>query len=161
MNTAAFLLLLSTAPALAPNGLPLDWEPLTFPKIPAHTTYEWSASSSAIHAVAVKAASGLIFRHQGPVADTPILRWRWKISGTILGGDEHEKSGDDYAARLYITFKYEPSRVGLATRLKYGAVKAIRGEYPPPYAGIALMTDTDNTGGSAEAWYADVTLSGR
>jgi hypothetical protein len=222
VSTAALFVLLSTAPAFAPGGLPVNWEPLHFPKIPAHTTYEWSASSSAIHAVAVKSGSGLIFRHQGPVVDAPILRWRWKVAGTILTGDEHEKAGDDYAARVYITFKYEPSRVGLATRLKYSAVKAIRGEYPPhnaiayiwanklasgesapspytkrvmmvavrsgssaagewrseernvledyrrlfgedppPYAGIALMTDTDNTGGSAEAWYADVTLSGR
>ncbi|MDD5301902.1 MAG: DUF3047 domain-containing protein [Elusimicrobia bacterium] len=222
MIPAALFVLLSTAPALAPNGLPQNWEPLSFPKVPAHTTYEWSASSSAIHAVAAKSASGLIFRHRGPVAQAPILRWRWKVAGTILKGDEREKAGDDYAARVYITFKYEPSRVGLATRLKYGAIKALRGEYPPhnaityiwanklaagedapspytkrvmmvavrsgnsgagewrseerdvladyrrlfgsdppPYEGIALMTDADDTGGAAEAWYADVTLSGR
>lgn len=222
MNTAALFVLLSTAPVFAPSGLPLNWEPLTFPKVTAHTTYEWSASSSAIHAVAVKAASGLIFRHEGPVTEAPILRWRWKIAGTIPKGNERNKAGDDYAARVYITFKYDASRVGLATRLKYGAVKALRGEYPPhnaisyiwanklysgesapspytkrimmvsvrsgdsaagewrseerniladyrrlfgedppPYTGIALMTDTDNTGGSAEAWYADITLSAR
>ena len=222
MNAAALFVLLSTTPALAPNGLPVSWETLSFPKIKAHTTYEWSTSSMAIHAVAAESASGLIYRHLGHVADAPILRWRWKVAGTITNGDEREKSGDDYAARVYITFKYEPSRVGLATRLKYGAVKAIRGEYPPhnaiayiwanklvvgedapspytkrvrmvavrsgdsaagewrteernvledyrrlfgedppPYAGIALMTDTDNTGGSAEAWYSDLTLSDR
>jgi hypothetical protein len=222
MNTASLLVLLSTAPLLAPSGLPAGWEPLTFPKIPAHTTYEWSASSSALHAVSAGAASGLIHRHQAPVADAPILRWRWKISGTIPNGDERSKKGDDYPARLYITFKYEPSRVSLGTRLKYGAVKTLRGEYPPhnaiayiwanklaagesapspytdrvmmvavrsgdsaagewrseerdvladyrrlfgsdppPFAGIALMTDADNTGGRAEAWYADVTLGSR
>lgn len=222
MNAAALFVLLSTTPVLAPNGLPVNWEPLSFPKIKAQTTYEWSPSSTAIHAVAVKSASGLIYRHKGSVADAPILRWRWKVAGTILNGDEREKSGDDYAARVYITFQYEPSRVGLATRLKYGAVKAIRGEYPPhnaiayiwanklavgedvpspytkrvrmvavrsgdsaagewrteernvledyrrlfgedppPYAGIALMTDTDNTAGTVEAWYSDLTLSGR
>lgn len=215
MNAAALVVLLSTA---APQG----WEPLTFPKIPAHTAYEWSASSSAIHAKSDKSASGLVFRHGGAVAETPVLRWRWKIAGTVPGGDEKHKSGDDYAARVYVTFKYEPSRVGVTTRLKYAAVKAVRGELPPhnaiayiwanklaagesapspytkrvmmvaarsgndaagqwrseerdvladyrrlfgeeppPYAGIALMTDTDNTGASAEAWYADVTLSGR
>ncbi|MCM2305411.1 MAG: DUF3047 domain-containing protein [Elusimicrobia bacterium] len=222
MNAEALFVLLSTAPLLAPNGLPRSWEPLAFPKIPARTAYEWSASSSAVHAVAARSASGLIFRHQGPVAAAPVLRWRWKVAGTLAKGDERRKDGDDYAARVYITFKYEPSRAGLATRLKYGAVKALRGEYPPhnaiayiwanklaagesapspytdrvmmvavrsgdsaagewrseerdvledyrrlfgedppPYAGIALMTDADNTGGRAEAWYADVTLSGR
>ncbi len=222
MNPAALFVLLSTAPAFGPGGFPANWEPLFFPKIKAHTAYEWSASSAAIHATAVESASGLVFRHQGPVADAPVLRWRWKVAGTIPKGDERAKKGDDYAARVYITFKYEPSRVGLATRLKYGAVKALRGEYPPhhaisyiwanklaagesapspytkrvmmvavrsgdsaagewraeernvledyrrlfgedppPYAGIALMTDTDDTEGSAEAWYADVTLGGR
>lgn len=34
-------------------------------------------------------------------------------------------------------------------------------EEPPPYAGVALMTDADDTGGRAEAWYADVTLAPR
>jgi len=33
------------------------------------------------------------------------------------------------------------------------------GEAPGPLIGIALMTDTDNTGGSAEAWYGDVALT--
>lgn len=222
MSPSAFLVLLSSASALAPGGLPAGWEPLSFPKIKAATAYEWSAASSAVHAVAESSASGLVFRHQGPVAASPILRWRWKISGVIEKGDERSRKGDDYAARVYVTFKYEPARVGLASRLKYRAVKALRGEYPPrnaisyiwanklpegasapspytgevmmlavrsggsaagqwraeernvledyrrlfkeeppPYAGVALMTDSDDTGGRAEAWYADVTLAPR
>lgn len=222
MSPAALLVLLSTASAVSPNGLPERWEPLDFPKIKAHTAYAWSPSSGAVHARAAASASGLVYRHRGAVADAPVLRWRWKIAGILPKGDERSKAGDDYAARVYITFRYEPSRVGLATRLKYGAVKALRGEYPPhdaiayiwanklaagesapspytdrvrmvavrsgdsaagewrseerdvledyrrlfgsdppPYAGIALMTDADDTGGAAEAWYADVTLGGR
>lgn len=222
MSPAALLVLLSTAPVLAPGGLPAGWEPLDFPKVKARTAYEWSASSAALHATAAASASGLIYRHRGAVAEAPVLRWRWKIAGTLPRGDERRKSGDDYAARVYVTFRYEPSRVGLATRLKYGAIKALRGEYPPhnaisyiwanrlaagesapspytsrvmmvaarsgdaaagewraeernvledyrrlfgseppPYAGIALMTDADDTRGSAEAWYADVTLGAR
>lgn len=222
MSPAALLVLLSTAPALAPGGLPAGWEPLRFSKIPAATVYEWSPSSSALHAKADKSASGLVYRHEGAVADAPFLSWRWKIAGTLPKGDERAKKGDDYAARVYVTFKYEPSRVSLATRLKYAAVKTLRGEHPPhnaiayiwanklpagesapspytgrvmmvavrsgaagagewkeerrnvledyrrlfdeeppPYAGIAVMTDADDTGGSAEAWYSAVTLSGR
>jgi len=222
MNEAFLLVLLSSAPALGPNGLPVSWDELAFPKVKARTAYEWSASSAALHATADGSASGLVFRHQGAVADAPVLRWRWKIAATLPKGDEREKRGDDYAARVYVTFKYEPSRAGLATRLKYAAIKAVRGEYPPhdaiayiwanklaageavhspytkrvmmvaarsgesaagewrsekrnvledyrrlfgkeppPYAGIALMTDADDTRGAAEAWYADVVLSAR
>jgi len=32
---------------------------------------------------------------------------------------------------------------------------------PPQLLGLAIMTDTDNTGGKAEAWYADINLSGK
>lgn len=35
------------------------------------------------------------------------------------------------------------------------------GEDPPPISGIAVMTDTDNTGASAEAWYGDIQLRAR
>jgi hypothetical protein len=29
----------------------------------------------------------------------------------------------------------------------------------PPITGIAIMTDTDNTGESVTAWYGDITLT--
>jgi hypothetical protein len=221
VNASTFLVLLSSSPLLGANGLPANWEPLRFPK-KAPTAYEWAASSAAIHAVADKSASGLIYRHIGAVAWTPVLRWRWMITDTVPGGDERRKSGDDYAARVYVGFKYDPKLAPLTTRLKYAAIKAVRGEYPPynaivyiwanklaagedvpspytkrvkmvavrsgnsgagewrseerdvladyrrlfgseppPYSGIAIMTDADDTKGAAEAWYADVTLSER
>jgi hypothetical protein len=31
-------------------------------------------------------------------------------------------------------------------------------EEPPPVSGIAVMTDTDQTGESATAWYGDIEL---
>jgi hypothetical protein len=221
VNGAALAVLLSTAPALAPDGLPAGWEAVSFGKRPA-TSYEWSAADSAIHAVADKSASGLIVRFSRPVAETPVLRWRWKVAKTLPQGDERRKSGDDYAARVYVAFLYEPSRVSAGTRLKYGLAKRLKGEYPPhaainyiwanklpkgesvpnaytdrvmmvavrsgdgeagewrseerdvledyrrlygeeppPYAGVAVMTDADDTKGRAEAWYAGLTLSAR
>ncbi len=33
------------------------------------------------------------------------------------------------------------------------------GAHPPPLAGIMIMSDTDNTMSSAQAWYADISLS--
>ena len=32
------------------------------------------------------------------------------------------------------------------------------GEEPPPLAGVAIMTDSDDTQGSARAWYGDIWL---
>ncbi len=219
MNAAALTVLLSSAPLLAPSGLPAGWEPLSFAKRPP-TSYAWSAADQALHAKASASASGLIVRLKRPVAEAPVLRWRWKIARVLPKGDETRKAGDDYAARVYVAFVYDPARAGAGTRFKYGLAKKLRGEYPPhaainyiwanklpkgasapnaysdrvvmvaarsgdaeagqwrseerdvladyrrlfgedppPYSGIAVMTDADDTGGEAEAWYADITLS--
>ncbi len=40
----------------------------------------------------------------------------------------------------------------------YQDYRKIFGEAPPQVGAIALMTDTDNTGGQARAWYADIRL---
>ncbi|NJC88069.1 MAG: DUF3047 domain-containing protein [Desulfuromonas sp.] len=37
--------------------------------------------------------------------------------------------------------------------------RRVFGEEPPRAGGIAIMTDTDNTGAEATAWYGDITLS--
>jgi hypothetical protein len=39
--------------------------------------------------------------------------------------------------------------------------RAAFGEEPPPLSGIAIMTDTDNTGENALAWYGNITLARR
>lgn len=222
MNAAALMILLSSAPVLTPTGLPAGWEPLAFPRISSHTLYEWDASSRALHARADRSASGLIYRLERPVVEAPVLRWRWRIAKTLIKGDERRKSGDDYAARVYVAFVYEPSRAGRLKRVKNRLIKTLKGDYPPqaaisyvwanklaagrsapspyskrvmmvavrsgddgaeewrseernvledyrrlfgsdppPYAGVAVMTDADDTQESAEAWYADISLSAR
>jgi hypothetical protein len=39
--------------------------------------------------------------------------------------------------------------------------RAAFGEEPPPFSGVAIMTDADNTGDRASAWYGDVSLDRR
>ena len=39
--------------------------------------------------------------------------------------------------------------------------RAAFGEHPPPIAGVALMTEADNTGEAATADYGDIALSPR
>ena len=44
----------------------------------------------------------------------------------------------------------------------FALTRVFRGsEEPPPIAGVALMTDADNTGEAVTAWYGDITLSPR
>ena len=41
------------------------------------------------------------------------------------------KAGDDYPARLYITFEYDSSKVGFFEKVKYETIKLVYGQYPP------------------------------
>ena len=43
----------------------------------------------------------------------------------------------------------------------YEDYKRAFGEEPPMISGVAIMTDTDNTGESAEAYYGDIVLKKR
>ena len=210
--------------AMAPGGLPAGWAPLTFRNIAAHTRYVLVAEGGAtvLRADSKGEASGLVRRFADGEVDlraTPILRWRWKVSNLIQGADIGRKEGDDYPARVYVLFRYDPARASVAMRAQYALARTVFGEAPPhatlnyvwdgrapagtmqpnaytsrammlvvesgaarvglwvqaernvledyrrafgedppPVAGIAVMTDTDQTGEGVTAWYGDIGL---
>ncbi len=118
------------------DGLPQGWEPVTFDGIERHTRYSVRSDDGNrfLHAASVSAASGLAREVSVDIKEHPILTWRWRIRRTLPKGNARKKSGDDYAARIYVNFKYDPSQVGVFTRLKYSLAKKKRGEYPPLHA---------------------------
>jgi len=144
-------------------------------------------------------ASGLFFPREYDLRDYPILSWRWKISAPVPGGDETRKSGDDYAARVYVIFPhwlffktrsinyiwanrlpqgehlpnpFTGNAIMLAVesgganagrwmterRNVYEDYRRLFGEEPPRVGAIAVMTDTDNTGAEATAYYDDICI---
>ncbi len=201
------------------ENLPDGWEPLIFKKIKSHTRYTMVETDGtvAVKAESMAAASGLIRKIRiGPV-EYPVVTWRWKVMNVLKKGDVTKKEGDDYPARLYITFEYDPSKLSFWDRTKYKAARLLYGEYPPTGAlnyiwgsnasigtvtpnpftdrammivvesgeeklnqwiqekrniledyrkafgsdppaisGVAIMTDTDNTGESAVAYFGDI-----
>jgi hypothetical protein len=129
--------------APAANGLPAGWRPLTFRNIPSHTRYtlvregeEW-----VVRAESKASASGLIYPLGADARRTPILRWRWKVENLLAKSDVTRKEGDDYPARIYVAFAYDPKRAGFAQRLRYEAARLIYGEYPP-HAGLSYIWES-------------------
>ncbi len=58
---------------------------------------------TALKAVSQSSASGLIKKIRIDLEKFPILNWRWRIENRLAGTfDEKQKSGDDYAARIYV-----------------------------------------------------------
>ncbi len=114
------------------TALPDGWKPLTFKKIPKHTAYEVvkDGDVTIVKAVSEASASGLI----KPVAidpkEYPLVRWRWKIDNVLEHSDVALKEGDDFPARLYITFEYDRDKVSFSKMLKYKAGRALFGDIP-------------------------------
>jgi hypothetical protein len=110
-----------------------DWEPLTFPKIKAHSTYtlDREGDNNILKAESRASASGLIHRKTFNLHETPRVRWRWKVVKLSDQGNPKLKSADDYPIRIYVMFLYDPAHASLGDRLIYNAAKAIYGKYPP------------------------------
>jgi len=201
------------------NTLPAGWKLLTFKKIERHTAYTLvkDGNTVVVKAVAESSASGLVREIKINPQEYPIAQWRWKVSNILKKGDVHRTEGDDYPARIYITFEYDTSKLGFFEKTKFEMIKLLYGQYPPigainyiweskapkgtmipnPYtdrvimivvesggeklnqwvseernlyedykkafgkeppmiSGVAIMTDTDNTGESATAYYGDI-----
>ena len=115
------------------GAFPDSWEPLTFEKIAKHTEYSLVDDNGTVVVKAVSrgSASGLVRAVDIDPMRYPVLEWRWKVENILKKGDVTRKDGDDYPARLYVTFRYDPSKVGFFERAKYEAIRMARGEYPP------------------------------
>lgn len=113
--------------------LPDGWQPLTFKKIKNHTNYSLvkEGATVVIKAQSRSAASGLIRKIKIDPTEYPIITWRWKIANILARGDVAQKSGDDYPARLYITFQYDRDGLSFAEKVRYEAARLFYGEYPP------------------------------
>lgn len=201
--------------------LPAPWQPLHFKDIPRHTQYELVSRDglTVLEARAERSASGFARPLDVDPKEYPILRWRWKVANLIEKSNPRRKSGDDYPARLYLTFRRDPSALGpldrawaALGRTLYGVEPPFAGinyvweralpkesilpnaytdrvrmivvesgpdrvgqwvseernvyeDYrrafgtdPPMISGLALMTDADNTGEAATAWYGDISF---
>ncbi len=117
-----------------PGGrLPDGWKPLTFEKIPNHTQYELvkDGEKTVIKSTSQRSSSGLTREILIDPKEYPVIQWRWKVNNILKNGDMTKKSGDDYPARIYITFQYDSRKVGFFEQAKYETAKLLYGQYPP------------------------------
>lgn len=164
-------------------------------------------------------AAGAI-AHVLDIPASTTLSWRWKVDRSVAKGDLSKKSGDDFAARVYVFFDMPRSQLSWMQRLRLGVAghslghsiptaalcyvwdnshpvgtiapnaftglvrtivlqsgnadagtwqsqqrnlaadfRAAFGHAAPRVTGIALASDTDNTGGHVKAWFGDLMLA--
>ncbi len=103
------------------------------------------------------AASGLFHEQRIDLQKTPVMNWRWRIENRLGNIDEQSKSGDDFAARVYVV---------VSGGLVFWNTKAINyvwastspkdKTWPNPFAGdhavmVAVRSSSDSTG----TWYTE------
>jgi len=86
-------------------------------------------------------ASFLVLNQEFNVYEYPKILWRWKVSNVYRKGDSSRTDGDDYPARLYIMFPYDPDRISFMESFKYHVALAI---YGPPVPGSSINYIWDN-----------------
>lgn len=190
-------------------------------KIPGRslTRYELveDENGAFIAATSQSSASGLVYSVDIDPRRYSSIQWRWKVDQAIEKGNMLKKKGDDYSARIYLTFDYDPARLSFFDRTKYLLIKTFTnfeiplralnyvwankaeaetiapnpysdwvymiahqsgnenagkwqierrnifedyrkafGEEPGNITGVAIMTDSDDTKGSAKGYYGDI-----
>jgi hypothetical protein len=110
------------------------WRTLDFPKIARHTTYSVVRDHGvdAFKADADCSASARYLPlHDIDLQQTPRLQWRWKVERGLPPHDEREKAGDDFAARVYVLFQFDPRHASLWDRLRHRVGRAWYGDVVP------------------------------
>jgi len=110
-----------------------NWEPVTFPKIARHSSYEarQTATENYLVAQSSSSASAIRYIHEFDVYRYPVVKWRWKVDNVYARGNLLEKAGDDYPLRVYVMFKYDPDKASFGEQVQYGLAKIVYGAYPP------------------------------
>lgn len=116
-----------------PGSWPDGWEALSFPSARKHTTYtvQKDGDNLFLKAESSVSASAVYKRLTAEAREYPVLSWSWKVDGTAASPDERLKSGDDYAARVYVTFEYEPEKATAFEKFKRAIAKGLFGVDPP------------------------------
>ena len=115
----------------ADDILPDLWESLSF-RGKKDTEYRLHEIDDdvVIKAESDQSASGLIRRLDLDPKEYPVLRWSWRAENILEKGDVTEKSGDDYPARIYVTFNYDISNLSWWDRTRLRVIRTFYGEVP-------------------------------
>lgn len=119
-------------------GLPPPWRLQALRGIvPNRHALVQDAGDTVLEIVSSGSASSLLHPLDGVAAGR--LRWRWKTDAWPMTGGFGSRSGDDYAARVYLMFDYPLERVSLAQRLLLGVARSMHGEDLPAATLCYLM----------------------
>jgi hypothetical protein len=156
--TLAAPLALAASAAIAPfsaakagAALPAGWELVTLPGLapPAVALVE-DEGVTVLRLRAVNAAGSAAYRLAADATRTPLLSWRWKVDRVLDRADLMRKDGDDYAARVYVSFDAPLESLTLAVRARMALARIFYGA-DLPAAALCYVWDNTHAPGTT-AW---------
>lgn len=118
------------------TSVPPPWRVVHLDKKVAATRYSivrtdgvLGIAAAANHSMALLARPVEVDLHR-----TPVLCWRWRINAPLVKADMASKAGDDYAARVYVSFALPPEDIGWVLRGQLALARAIWGDTVPDAA---------------------------
>lgn len=132
-DDAADVVLAERFTAVGSDGLPEGWRLLTFRNVSRVTSYRVIADNGRgrLLAESEEAAAALVRPLGVDPRRFPSLSWYWRIERPLPPADAQTKAGDDYAARVYVTFGAAGAASGLGERLKRAVLRRLYGVDPP------------------------------
>jgi hypothetical protein len=134
-----------------------DWSPLAFGGDRGETVYSGRilGGRQCLWAEASAGGSGLLKLTPISPDSLPIIRWAWWIPEPVPGGDLRQKEGDDFAARIYVNFRFEPSKAGPLHRLRQRLANRRFGGEAPGKALVYVWGNQASAGTVAKSAYTD------
>ena len=122
--------------AAGASAIPAPWKVERIDqRIPAteYVIRDWDGVA-AVEARADKSMALLARPLEIDLQKTPILCWQWRIDAPIASADMSKKSGDDYAARVYLNFDVPADQLDFGTRTKLALGRTLYGDHLPAAA---------------------------
>lgn len=115
------------------DPLPLWLEPYAFQDRPRQTEFALvrDAGRTALRARANASTAGLIRRLSLDPNAYPVLEWDWKVTNLLEGSDIATRAGDDFAARLYVTFDVPLEQFNPLQRVFLAIARSLWGDTLP------------------------------
>lgn len=110
---------------------------------------EWDG----VQALEVRSASGMSLMARPLDVDleaTPVLCWRWRVAASIAEADMRQRQGDDYAARVYVSFELPEAAMGFGLKARLALARAVWGPDLPD-AAVNYVWDNRNPPGTEQA----------
>lgn len=136
------------------NGIDPGWSKKSFTGETKYSVVQ-DEGQPYLHATSNGTASALYYKIEYDPREYPYIAWKWEVDNIIEKGDATKKSGDDYAARLFVVF---PSSFFVSTEtLNYVWANKLPKDsgVSCPYMDNTVMVSVQSGPAKTGKWFAE------